>query len=140
MAKISIEEKRAEAVSRMKKLGIYPETIRQFEQENLVSISEPPFGAFFWADADDLERIREFEKEYNALVYVVVRSYTEMGKLDSYLYVSDYTEEWAEDRNDIAAPESGVMAYTYNNSLPDFSEFGSIGVQKTIGAGLRRIF
>ncbi len=44
---VSIEDKKAEAVARMKLLGIYPETIDQFEREGLVSISEPPFGAFF---------------------------------------------------------------------------------------------
>ena len=36
-----------------------------------------------------------------ALVYVVIRSYTTIGKLDSYLFVSDYAEEWEVDRKNI---------------------------------------
>ena len=43
---ISKEEKKAEAIVRMKILGIFPETIQQFETDDKVSISEPPFGAF----------------------------------------------------------------------------------------------
>ena len=56
---IDREAKKAEAVERMKALGIFPETVRQFEREDYVSVSEPPFGAFFWADGEDLQRIHE---------------------------------------------------------------------------------
>ena len=92
---VSIEDKKAEAVARMKLLGIYPETIDQFEREGLVSISEPPFGAFFWVDDEDKKRIQQFEEEYNAQVLELIRSYTNDGKVDSYLYVSDHHEdEW----------------------------------------------
>ena len=65
---ISMEEKKVEAIARMKKLGIFPQTIKQFEDEGYISISEPPFGAFYWAEGEDLERIRQFEAEHNALV------------------------------------------------------------------------
>ena len=40
--RISIENKKIEAVKRMRALGIFQETIRQFEDEGLVSVSEPP--------------------------------------------------------------------------------------------------
>ena len=36
--KATREEMKAEAIKRMKKLGIYAETIKQFEKENLISI------------------------------------------------------------------------------------------------------
>lgn len=94
---VSIEKKKAEAVKRMRKLGIFGPTIKQFEKEGLVSISEPPAGAFFWVEGEELEEMREWEKKHNALVYVIVRSYTTLGKMDAYLYVSDYEEEWQED-------------------------------------------
>lgn len=133
---ISREEKKTEAIARMKVLGIFPETIRQFKQEDYISISEPPVGAFFWAEGDDLKRIREFEKAYNALVYVVIRSYTNIGLMDSYMYVSDYGEEWEQDREDLKNNES--LVYVYNHDAPDCSELGYIGITKTIAAGLRR--
>ena len=133
---VSIEEKKAEALWRMKKLGIFPGTMKQFEKQGYVSISEPPFGAFYWAEGEDLKRIREFEKEHNALVYVVVRSYMEFGKMDAYLYVSDYPDEWRQDNMDLENREP--IAYVYNHDMPDCSEFGCIGIAPTIAAGLRR--
>jgi len=55
--KATREEMKDEAIKRMKKLGIYAETIKQFEKENLISISEPPMGAFYWVEGDDLNYI-----------------------------------------------------------------------------------
>lgn len=137
---INREDKKVEAIARMKLLGIYPDTIKQFENEDLVSISEPPFGAFFWVNDEDKQRIQHFEEEHNALVYVVVRSYTTIGRMDSYLFVGDYLEEWEADREAAQNPEDGVFAYVYNHDSPDCSEFGDVGITGTVAAGLRRIW
>ena len=132
----SREEKKVEAIARMEAVGIFPQTIEQFKDLDYVSISEPPFGAFYWAEGEDLKRIREFEEQYNALVYVVIRSYTNIGKLDSYLFVSNYDEEWEQDRDYLA--DRSPLAYVYNHDMPDCSEFGSIGIEPTVAAGLQR--
>lgn len=81
---VTREEKMAEAIERMKALRVFKPTIKQFKDDGYISISEPPFGAFYWAEGDDLKRIREFEEQNNALVYLVVRSYTTFGKMDCY--------------------------------------------------------
>lgn len=135
---VSRNEKKIEAVKRMKRWGIFNQTIRQFEKENLVSISEPPFGAFFWVEGDELEAVKKFEERYNALVYCIVRSYTEIGKMDSYLYVSDYKEEWEMDNTD--QNESSQIAYVVNHDMPDCSEFGRVGLERTIAGGLKRVW
>ena len=132
--KISVEAKKAEAIERMKLLRIFPQTIQQFAEEGFVSISEPPYGAFFWAAGEDLERIQKFERTHNAVVYVVIRSYTSMGKLDSFLFVSDYREEWPADRAGLKRQEA--LAYVYNYDDPICSELGYIGFKRTIAAGL----
>ncbi|MBR0288989.1 MAG: hypothetical protein IJQ82_08430 [Selenomonadaceae bacterium] len=135
--KISMDEKKAEAVRRMELLGIYPETIQQFKNHGIVSVSEPPFGAFFWASDNDLELIKSFETKHNALVYTVVRSYyEELGKLDSYLFVGDYREEWEIDRRGLTRGEA--FSYVYNHDCEWCSEFGTIGIKLTIAAGLLR--
>ena len=136
--KPSFEEKKIEAVERMKMIGVYIPTIIQFDKENLVSVSEPPLGAFFWANDEDMKLIREFEEKSGALVYMVVRSYVEeFGRLDSYMFVSDFRdEEWEIDRNDLKNGQT--LAYVYNAGEPFFSEFGSIGIELTIAGGLRR--
>ena len=91
---ISIEEKKAEAINRMKVLGIFPETIKQFEREGKISRSDPPVGAYYLVEGEELEAVRKFEQEHNCLVYTVVRSYTSIGMMDSYLFVGDDREEW----------------------------------------------
>lgn len=136
--KVSIEDKKVEAIARMKKWGIYPPTIKQFENENLVSESAPPFGACFWLNDEQKERVRRFEETHNALVYHVIHSYATFGELESYLYVSDYKEEWEYDRDDIEAGQQVV--YVENLDAPQCSELGSIGIKRTIAAGLVRVW
>ena len=134
---ISREAKKAEAVQRMKMMDIFSETIKQFETKDLVSISEPPVGAFFGIDDEMKKMVQQFEKEYNTLVYMVIRSYTTIGRMDSFLFIGDQAEEWEMEHEDI---ENGIVfAYVKNYDAPDCSEFGSIGFRKTIAGGLIRI-
>ena len=132
--KISRELKKAEAIKRMKALGIFPQTIKQFE-EGKISYSEPT-GANYWLDEEQQKIVEEFEKEYNALVYFGIRSYTQFGKLDSFLYVSDHEDEWEYDNADLK--DEYVVAYVYNYDDPWCSELGGIAVKEKFG-GLVRI-
>ena len=132
---VPLENKKLEAIARMQVLGIYQPTIKQFE-EGKVSCSEPPVGANYWLDEDQQKIAKEFEKEHGALVYFAIRSYTEFGVMDSFLYVSDYAEEWEMDREDIT--NGYVYAYVYNYDIPEYSEIGSIGVEERFG-GLVRV-
>ena len=135
--KIPVEEKIKEAVLRMKKYGIFPETIKQFEKEGLISRSEPPMGAYFWLSEEEIRKVREFEAEYNAVVYSVIRTYSkEIGMMDSYLFVGDHREEWETDRRLI--DENEAFAYVRNHDAPWCSEFGSIGIARGAAAGLLR--
>ena len=130
---VSIEKKREEAIKRMQMLGIFRETIRQFKDENYVSISEPPHGAFYWAQGEDLKRIKQFEKEHNALVFVVIRSYTNAGKIDSMLFVSDNPEEWWMERTNLMF--GMTPAYLHCFDAPNRSGVSIIGIARTAGSG-----
>ena len=132
----SIETKKEEAVSRMKRLGISSEMVRQFEQDGYISICEPPVGEVFLAEGEDLQHIRNFEADYNALVYVVIRSYTTIGKIDSYLYVSNYPEEWEYERS--LLDKNTPSVYVYNHNVPECSELGEIGIHRSIEGRLLR--
>ena len=138
MSNVSVDAKEAEALCRMKELGIFEQTIEQFDKLGRVSISTPPVGAFFCAEGEDLERVRDFERQFNALVFVVIRSFTDVGIMDSFLFVSDYPEEWQDDHRLLKRGE--VVAYVYNHSMPYCQDIGSIGVQLTGAAGLHRIW
>lgn len=133
---ISINEKKKEAISRMKSMKIYKEIIDQFEK-GIICESECPFGACYWINEDQKDRIKKFEEEYDALVYHVIHSYTDFGEMESYLYVSDHKDEWDMDNEDIKS--NFVMAYVYNKTEPEFSEIGSIMFKVGPAGGLLRV-
>ena len=56
----------------------------------------------------------------------------------SFSFVSDYPKEWQDDRRILKHGE--VVAYVYNYCTPYLSDMGSIGVQLTCAADLRRIW
>lgn len=134
--KVSMENKKKEALRRMEVLDIYSEAIRQFDKDDLINCSEPPFGANYWLNDEQKKIVREFEEEYNALVYFAITSYTEFGKLTSFLYVSDHEDEWKMDNRDLK--DGYAYAYVYNHDIPEYSEIGLIRVQPRFG-GLVRI-
>ena len=129
-------EMKEEAVRRMKKLGIFAQTIRQFEKEDLISESSPLFGACYWLNEAQRERARELEAEYDILIYHVVHTFTTIGEMESYLYVSNHPEEWEDDQAGLK--EGETVAYVYNCNDPELSEFGYIGIRLSPAAGLLR--
>lgn len=134
--KITTTEQKAEAIRRMGQLNIFPDIIREFERNNLVAISEEPFGAFYWANEQEQKIIDALEKKYHMLVYLIIRSHSTIGLMDSILFISKNPEEWSWEQIDI---ENNILfAYVQNYDSPDCSEFGSIGFRKTAAGGLIR--
>lgn len=136
--KISRELKKKEALARMQMWGISELVIEQLSKHDLVLESVPPIGACYHISKEQRERIHTFEKKHNALVYHVVHSYTNIGEMESFLYVGEYEEEWEMDHRGIEQGEQ--LVYVYNKDAPDCSEFGSIGIELTPAGGLQRIW
>lgn len=134
---ISIEDKKKEAIKRMRAMHIIRDAIKQFKEDDIVMISEPPFGGLYELNDEQKRMVKSFENEWNALVYLVVRSYTNIGILDHLFYVSNHKEEWEMDELDIADKCSCVYVINYN--MPECSEFGTI-LWKNIGGGILRAF
>lgn len=133
---VTREMKKAEAIKRMRALKIIDDAIEQFEKDDIVMVSEPPMAGLYWLEDEEKEMVREFEEEHDALVYMVVRAFTNFGKMDSLLFVSDYDEEWEYDNEDLK--DGYVLTYTINHDMPDCSEFGSIVVKPMFGGLLRQ--
>ena len=133
----SVEEKKAEALERMRLLGYWGRAKEAFRRGNKVFVNEPPFGAVYDLEPDLAAAVKEFERKNNALVYMVVRSVAEFGRMDSYLYIGDDETEWKYEKQDIR--DGIVFTYTVNYDAPDCSEFGSIMVRLGAGAGLVRV-
>ena len=132
---VSVREKKIEALGRMSELGIHEVVIKLFEMGKICFCES---GMFTLLRDEDLERIREFERQYNTLVFIVIRDTTSLGVLDSFLFVSDYPEEWEYDRR--AFKNGEAVAYVYNHNTPYYSDMGSIGIKLTAIASLRRIW
>ena len=135
--KISREEKKLEAIKRMEKIGYWKQAKEKFRRSNKVFVNEPPFGAVYDLDLVIKEEVEKFEKEHDALVYMVVRANTVFGLMDSLLFVGDNADEWEMDMDDLS--NGYAFTYTINHDAPDCSEFGSIGFRLGAGAGLVRV-
>lgn len=132
--KTTIEEKRKEAVERMKALHLYPNIIEEFESDGILNLSEGG-GFLYWLSDQQKEYVDDLESEYNLLVYHVIHSFTAFGELLTFLYVSDEKNEWTYDREDLE--EGYACAYVKNLSEEAFSEFGSVGIRERFGGLIR---
>lgn len=124
---------KAEAINRMKMLGIYWKAIEEFRQEDKVNVSRS--GILYWLDETYREKVAEFEKEHGGLAYIAIEINTEFGKLLSILYVSEHCEEWERDREELK--DCTPFAYVYNLTDEYCSEFGCIGVRNRFGGLVR---
>lgn len=129
--------KKKKAIEIMKKMDIYKPYIRGFEESNKICFFEQYGG--YWAEQEPAlyEKIKEFEKEYDCIVYAVTHELTEFGELFDFLIVTDDPDDW----DDIVYSEGNrhmVYAYVWNKTDDFCSEFGSITIQ-SFGGGIKRI-
>ena len=125
------------ALSAMKSLDIYAPYIKKFEKDGTITLFER-FGGYYITEAQEpelLKKIREFEKEYDAIVYAVTHEMFTFGECYSFLCVSKYEEEWTRTLN--ATKKGLAWSYVWNKSAEWCSEFGTIGVA-SFGGGIKR--
>ena len=127
---VSREIKKEEAIKRMRAMHVFNDAIKQFAEDDTVMVSEPPLGGLYWLNEEQKQMVQ-------ALVYLVVRSYTNIGTMDNIFYVSNHKDEWGMDNDDIK--ENYACVYVVNHSAPDCSEFGTIAF-KSVGGGILRVF
>ncbi len=135
------EKMKAEALKRLKTLGVMPEVIKAFKKDGVVYYSERanrmfPAVLYFLSNEDKyMELKKKFEEKTGDLVYHAILTHTEFGDCLDFLYVSKHEEEWEMDNEDLS--DGYVLVYSNNLSAPDCSEFGSIAVRSIMG-GLER--
>ena len=136
MCNVSRENKKEEAIKRMRMLGMFKPCIKSFDKHDEVQLTEPNGGLYEFSDNEELNaKIKKFEEDYNALVYHVIHTYTQFGELYNFLFISDYEEEWEYDIADLK--DGYVIAYVWNKSDDWCSEMGSIVVQERFGGIVR---
>lgn len=89
-----------------------------------------PVGAYYYGNAKSVADA-QVEADH------VIKTQMNFGLMYSFLYVSEYIEEWKMDMEDLG--DNQTLAYVVNTTMPDCSEFGTIGIEPSIG-GLKRIW
>lgn len=130
------KEMKSEAIKRMKEMGLFDGAIGDFEREDVVCISKN--GGFIYGLSEEEKELKNnFEKETGNLIYHMIHSKMAGFDMVSALIVSKYKEDWPMEQYD--KNNGYVFTYTFNLDEPQFSEFGTIGVECRYG-GLVRIF
>ena len=131
-----------EALLRMKALNIHENAIHEFRSEGKLNRSERqmlnglvPVGVLYWLDEEETAMVKEWEQETGNMVYHVIKSFTTMGVMYSFLYVSKNTEEWARDME--ALKEGYAFAYVKNAEDEWCSEYGEIAIMPCYGGVIR---
>ena len=128
------EQQKSEAIKRMKMLSLNANVITEFITDGTLHKSEN-YGVVYWLNDEEEKFVKEFEEKYNGVVYHIIKSYTNIGVLLTVFYVSQYTEEWSIDNNNI--DENTQLCYVKNLSDDYCSEFGYINFRKQIGGLVR---
>lgn len=135
------KEMKAEAVRRMKYLGILDGVIEEFEKEDRLELSEYlndvfPAVLYWTSNYEGLdEKIKNFEERFDTLVYHVILTHTEFGDMYSMLYVSDDDGDWVYDW-EILSDKDNPGAYA-NVWCGEIEEVGLVGVKPAIGGVMR---
>lgn len=141
-----IDEKtaqREEAMERLKALRLHENVVRDFASGKL-NLSERTalipgnkraiFGTLYWLNEDEKKAVEEFETEYTAVVYHVMKYNTEFGIQYAMLYVSKNEEEWEMDREDL----NNGCGYAFVTD-EYVKELGLVGFKES-GGGLVRVW
>lgn len=134
---ITMENKKQKAIELMKKLDIYEPYIRGFEKDNLVCYFEGFGGFWAYQEPELMNKIKEFEKEHNTLVYAVTHEYTCFGECYDFLYISDFKGDW----NEMLIKQGNTFyayAYVWNKDDEYCSELGTIALH-SFGGGIERV-
>ena len=137
---VTREEMKAEALKRMEMLGLHENVVHEFEEGTLnysdrMRMFGKPVGVLYWITPEVEKLVRDFEEQFGGMVYHLMHTNTSFGELVEMLFVSKYEEEWETDIEDIKSGE--MLAYVYNLTYPEFSEFGHIGIKKAYGGLVR---
>ena len=127
-----------EAVSRLMRLNVPPRVAKDYDRFGHIHMCTSPSGNYALIDDAAMKaEIAAFEESNEATVYMVIRMATFYGLLDSFIFVSKYTEEW--DDEDLDLKDGYLMTYTINRDHPMCSEFGSICFERTDNRGIIRV-
>lgn len=133
-------EQKAEAVKRMHEIGIASHIIQVFEENGILSLSED--GDFLHRlDEDEQKMVDDFEKEYQCLVYHVLKSTGNLGFVYTFLVVTPNPNDWELQLAPYAhngKTATRALAYVINDEW-ECREFGDIVMKADAEGCVRKI-
>lgn len=134
------DEMKEEALLRMREVIDDSDVIDSFEETGLPQVYIHPHGGSYSLEDDELEKVRDFERSHQVLVWGVIRSKISYNwqdvTVDCMLHVSQNKDEWDREREDLL---NGIpFVYTVMKEYP-VTDHGHINVYKSeAGTLLRR--
>jgi len=126
----SNDEMKAEAIFRMRQIGLVDTILNDFASNGNIQVYEPPYGCGYDLEDEDLESVRKFEWKYDTLVWGVVRSFRnddgEDETIDAFLYISKDKEYWDEERANLFNLTPTV--YTVEKEHPERIDIGCMSI------------
>lgn len=124
-----------EALKRMNMLKLSSHCISAFRNGEVWE--SEGLGALYELNDKEKEILKEFnQNNQECLVYHIIHNKFEFGECYTILFVSNYEEEWEQDKEDIN--NNIAFVYVKNIDYEDCSEFGTIALRSSFG-GLIRI-
>ncbi len=139
-----------EAIKRLQILsdaGLNSSVRTAFEKDNMLFCSDQTYfqtlcyGDLVRFDEDNLvdssicNMVKEFETKNNCLVYHLTHEFTSHGEFLDLFIVTPDKDRWNADRNNLT--NGLAYSYVFNLTIPDFSEFGTIGFDVRCGGLVR---
>lgn len=129
------DEMKAEAVYRMKQIGLVDSILNDFVTSENIQVYEPPYGCGYGLEDEDLNVVRTFEGKHNTLVWGVIRSFKnydgEDVTIDALLYVSENKKFWDIERENLF--NLTPIVYTVVKEHPERIDIGCMEIYMSEG-------
>ncbi len=125
-----------ECIERLKIIVDNDTCINEFAKYNIVMISESPKGGLYGLEKQDRDNITRIEDLCHGKVYLIMRSFTNLGTMDSFFYVDSDRSEWDEQKNNLG--QGYADCWVINHDMDEHAEYGRIAFKMgTAGAPVR---
>ena len=117
------ERQKAEAVERLRLMGVQEEYIRDFEQNEQVHIFVEDGITPKDLSPHDIDAIHYLQDKAGTMVYLVVRTaFGDLGVVDTLFIVHQFEDRWSKDKEGMK--KGNAMSLTMSYRHGGFTEFG----------------
>lgn len=129
----SREERKSESIKRMQQLGLEAAVIDDLILRDKIVCSD--YGMFKDVPEEIKKKIEDWEKKYHNYVYHVIHSNLYGCEIYDCLSVSCYKDDWSYENKRLL--DGWPMSHSFNLSIPDFTESGTIFIKEYNGTLMR---